>query len=87
MPLRPIDVGAGCPGVPSHPRLRSITPFGVKSGGLAPGSRVELRVGFLFNWVALHTAYERNRLFVDEQIAGPGSDGGRGCVGGWVLAE
>ena len=24
-----------------------------------------------FRWVALHTAYERDRLFVDEQIQGP----------------
>jgi len=31
---------------------------------------VELRVG-LFRWVALHTAYEKDRLFVDEQIHGP----------------
>jgi ligand-binding SRPBCC domain-containing protein len=23
------------------------------------------------SWVAVHTAYERNRLFVDEQVAGP----------------
>ena len=41
-----------------------------KSGGLEPGSRVELRVGFL-PWVAVHTTYERNRLFVDEQVQGP----------------
>jgi ligand-binding SRPBCC domain-containing protein len=32
--------------------------------------RVELRVG-LIRWVALHTAYEKDRLFVDEQIRGP----------------
>jgi ligand-binding SRPBCC domain-containing protein len=31
---------------------------------------VELRVG-LFSWVALHTAYDKDRLFVDEQIKGP----------------
>jgi ligand-binding SRPBCC domain-containing protein len=24
-----------------------------------------------FRWVALHTAYEKDRLFVDEQVEGP----------------
>ena len=38
--------------------------------GIEAGSRVELRVG-LFRWVAQHTKYEKNRLFVDEQIQGP----------------
>ena len=38
--------------------------------GIDAGSRVELRVG-LVRWVALHTTYEKNRLFVDEQIQGP----------------
>ena len=52
---------------PPFPPVRVVK----KSGGVEPGSRVELRVGFLFTWVALHTAYERNRLFADEQIAGP----------------
>ena len=41
-----------------------------RSGGIAPGARVELRVG-IFRWVALHTACERDRFFVDEQIEGP----------------
>ena len=41
-----------------------------RTGRLEPGTRVELRIGFV-TWVALHTAYERNRLFVDEQIRGP----------------
>jgi len=31
---------------------------------------VELRVG-VFRWVALHTEYAKDRLFVDEQIHGP----------------
>ena len=31
---------------------------------------MELQVGWS-RWVALHTAYEKNRLFVDEQIDGP----------------
>ena len=51
---------------PRFPPVRVVN----KSGGLAPGSRVELRVIF-FHWIALHTAYERHRLFVDEQIRGP----------------
>lgn len=41
-----------------------------RTGGIEPGSRVELRIGPV-RWVALHTAFERNRLFVDEQIEGP----------------
>ncbi len=41
-----------------------------RTGGLERGARVELRVGMV-RWVALHTAYERNRLFEDRQIEGP----------------
>ena len=41
-----------------------------RTGGLQPGSRVELRAG-PFRWVALHTAFEKDRLFVDEQTQGP----------------
>ena len=51
---------------PPFPPVRVIG----KTGGIEVGSRVELRVGF-FSWVALHTAYQKNRLFVDEQIQGP----------------
>jgi len=51
---------------PPFPPLRVVS----KSGGLEAGSRVELRIGPI-PWVALHTAYERNRLFVDEQVHGP----------------
>jgi ligand-binding SRPBCC domain-containing protein len=51
---------------PAFPPLRVLR----KDGGLEPGARVELRVGFV-RWVAMHTAYERNRMFVDEQIEGP----------------
>ena len=40
------------------------------ASGLAPGTRVVLRVGFL-RWVALHTDYRKNELFVDEQVSGP----------------
>jgi ligand-binding SRPBCC domain-containing protein len=41
-----------------------------KSGGISKGARVEVTVG-PWRWVALHTAYDKNRLFVDEQIEGP----------------
>lgn len=41
-----------------------------KTGGIEAGSRVELKIG-PFRWTALHTAYEKNRLFADEQITGP----------------
>ncbi len=51
---------------PPFPPVRVIG----RTGGIEVGSRVELRVGF-FSWVALHTAYEKDRLFVDEQIQGP----------------
>jgi ligand-binding SRPBCC domain-containing protein len=40
------------------------------TGGIETGARVELRVGGI-RWVALHTAYEKDRLLVDEQIRGP----------------
>jgi ligand-binding SRPBCC domain-containing protein len=51
---------------PAFPRVRIIR----RTGGIATGARVELRVG-IFSWIALHTAYEKDRLFVDEQIEGP----------------
>ncbi len=41
-----------------------------RTGGIGNGARVELRVG-VFRWVALHTSYEKNRLFEDRQIQGP----------------
>ena len=41
-----------------------------KEGGLETGASIELRVG-PFRWVARHMAYENNRLFADEQVAGP----------------
>ncbi|WP_031501090.1 SRPBCC family protein [Bryobacter aggregatus] len=41
-----------------------------KTGSIEPGSRVELKIG-PFLWTALHTAYEKNRLFTDEQVQGP----------------
>ena len=51
---------------PRFPPLRVIR----KTGGIKPGSRVELKIG-PFLWSALHTAYEKNRLFTDEQVQGP----------------
>lgn len=51
---------------PAFPPVRLIS----RTGGIEKGARVVLRVG-IFRWVALHTAYEKNRLFVDEQIQGP----------------
>ena len=51
---------------PAFPPVRMIS----RTGGIGIGARVELRVG-VFRWVALHTAYEKDRLFVDEQIHGP----------------
>ncbi len=51
---------------PAFPRARVVR----QSGGIEPGSIVELRIGPVA-WVARHTAYEKNRLFVDEQTEGP----------------
>lgn len=52
---------------PAFPPVRVVK----KTGGIEAGARVELRVGGLVRWVALHTEYEKNRLFVDQQIEGP----------------
>jgi ligand-binding SRPBCC domain-containing protein len=51
---------------PAFPPVRVIR----KTGGLEPGSRVELRIG-PFHWIALHTAYEKNCFFEDRQVSGP----------------
>ena len=51
---------------PSFPPVRIVN----QSGGIQPGARAELRVVFL-PWIALHTVYERNQFFVDEQVEGP----------------
>ena len=51
---------------PSFPRVHVIR----KTGGIEAGSRVDLRIG-PFRWVALHTRYEKDRLFIDDQIQGP----------------
>jgi ligand-binding SRPBCC domain-containing protein len=49
------------------PPVRVISQTGT---GIAAGFRVELRVAW-FRWVALITKYEKNSLFVDEQLEGP----------------
>lgn len=41
-----------------------------KSGGIQTGAQVDLRIGPI-RWLAQHTAFERNQLFVDEQLQGP----------------
>ena len=51
---------------PAFPPVRVLS----RTGGIAIGARVELRVG-PFLWVALHTGYERDRWFEDRQIQGP----------------
>ena len=51
---------------PRFPPVRLIS----KSPGIEVGARVELRV-IGVRWLALHTAYEKDRLFVDEQVDGP----------------
>ena len=51
---------------PAFPPVRVLR----RTGGIETGSRVELRIG-PFRWTALHTAYEKNRLFTDEQVEGP----------------
>ncbi len=58
--------------------IELLTPPGQKlkvvsrSGGLEVGALVDLRVGPLqMQWLAQHTDYEKNRLFVDEQVKGP----------------
>jgi ligand-binding SRPBCC domain-containing protein len=56
---------------PRFPPLRVIRRTGgIEAGSIKPGSRVELKIG-PFLWTALHTAYEKNRLFADEQVQGP----------------
>jgi len=56
---------------PRFPPLRVIRKSGgIEPGSIKPGSRVELKIG-PFPWTALHTAYEKNLLFVDEQVRGP----------------
>jgi ligand-binding SRPBCC domain-containing protein len=45
-----------------------------REGGLEVGARVEFRIPIgplRLRWVAHHIAYEKNRLFIDEQREGP----------------
>ncbi|MEZ5293185.1 MAG: SRPBCC family protein [Vicinamibacterales bacterium] len=51
---------------PPFPPVRVVA----RTGGIHPGAEVDLRIGPV-RWLARHTAYERDRLFVDEQIEGP----------------
>lgn len=51
---------------PPFPPVRVIR----RDGGIRPGARVDLRIGPI-RWLALHTVYDANRLFVDEQLEGP----------------
>lgn len=51
---------------PPFPPLRVVS----RTGGIRAGARVDLRIGPI-RWLALHTVYEPNALFVDEQIEGP----------------
>jgi ligand-binding SRPBCC domain-containing protein len=52
---------------PPFPPVRIISK---SAPGLVIGTRIELQVGF-FHWVAIHTAYQQNVLFIDEQAQGP----------------
>ena len=51
---------------PPFPPVRIVR----KTGGIEAGARVEIRAGFLL-WEAVHTAFEKDRFFVDRQIRGP----------------
>lgn len=51
---------------PPFPPLAVIS----RTGGIHTGARVVLRIGPV-TWVAAHTEYVSNRLFVDEQVQGP----------------
>jgi ligand-binding SRPBCC domain-containing protein len=51
---------------PPFPRVRVIS----KAGGIEAGTRVELQIG-PFRWVALHSAFEKDRFFEDRQVSGP----------------
>lgn len=51
---------------PPFPPVRVVS----REGGIRPGARVDLHIGPI-RWLALHTVYEPNHLFVDEQVEGP----------------
>jgi len=52
---------------PPFPPVRVVSKTG---RGVEAGVRLEIRIGPV-RWLALHTACEKNRLFVDEQVSGP----------------
>ena len=52
---------------PAFPPVRVVR----RSGGIQRGAEVELRVAGIIHWLARHTEYESQRLFVDEQVRGP----------------
>lgn len=51
---------------PAFPPVRVIR----MTGGIGTGSQVELQIG-PFHWVALHSAFAKNRFFEDRQVSGP----------------
>jgi ligand-binding SRPBCC domain-containing protein len=51
---------------PSFPPVRIVR----RTGGIGVGAQVELKIGPV-RWIALHSAFEQNRLFEDRQIHGP----------------
>jgi ligand-binding SRPBCC domain-containing protein len=51
---------------PAFPPVRVIS----RSGGIRAGARVVLTIGPI-TWVAQHTTFEQDALFVDEQVRGP----------------
>ncbi len=52
---------------PAFPPVRVVR----RTGGIQRGAEVELRIAGIIRWLARHTDYEPQRLFVDEQISGP----------------
>jgi ligand-binding SRPBCC domain-containing protein len=42
-----------------------------RSGGIEKGARVVLGMPFGIRWVATHTDYKKNKLFIDFQESGP----------------
>jgi len=52
---------------PAFPPVRVVR----RTGGIQRGAEVELRVAGIIRWLARHTDYEPQRLFVDEQVSGP----------------
>ncbi|MBK9242669.1 MAG: SRPBCC family protein [Acidobacteria bacterium] len=51
---------------PAFPPVRVIS----RSGGIRTGARVVIKIGPM-TWTAHHTAFEQDRLFVDELVTGP----------------